>query len=196
MTLSSNPVLNAVLTRHSATRLTAPAPTPEELVELVRAAATAPDHGRLRPWRLIPVTGDERRRLGDVLGEAATTPEQARRAAEKPLRAPLLLSIVFCPVRDQPKVPEWEQLAATAGMVTTLELLLDSCGWGSIWRTGAAVETPQVRKHLGVDDGEQLLGWLYVGTRAGTGTVRERPPLDAHTKITWAHAPNGAATTP
>jgi nitroreductase len=104
------------------------------------------------------VTGSERARLGDVLGEAAASPEQARRAAAKPLRAPLLLSIVHCPVPDHPKVPEWEQLAATTGMVTTLSLLLHSHGWASIWRTGASAHAPQVRKHLGVDDDEQLLG--------------------------------------
>ncbi|MET9105050.1 nitroreductase family protein, partial [Streptomyces zhihengii] len=110
---------------------------------LVQAAATAPDHGRLRPWRLVAVGGEERARLGDALAEAADTPEQARRAAAKPLRAPLLLTIVHRPVPDHPKVPEWEQLAATTGMVTTLALLLHSHGFASIWRTGPAVQAPR-----------------------------------------------------
>lgn len=109
----------------------------------MQAAATASDHGRLRPCRLIPGTGDERDGLGDVLSEAAT-PDQSHRAAAKPLCAPL-----------------------------------HSRGWGSILRTGAAVEAPQVRKYLGLGDGERLLGWLYVGTRPKTGPVRERPPFDA-----------------
>ncbi|WP_405735098.1 nitroreductase [Streptomyces sp. NBC_01537] len=191
MTAVSAPVLDAVLTRRSAARLTTPAPRREELEHLVQAAATAPDHGRLRPWRLIPVTGDERVRLGHVLSEAAATPDQAHRAAAKPLRAPLLLSIVHCPVPDHPKVPAWEQLAATAAMVATLSLLLDSCGWSSIWRTGTAVEAPQVRKHLGIGDEEQLLGWLYIGTRPKTDTVRERLPLDVRTKISWTYASAG-----
>ncbi|MFF4205634.1 nitroreductase [Streptomyces sp. NPDC001668] len=182
-------VLKAVLARRSCVRLTEPGPTRVELEALVQAAATAPDHGRLRPWRLIPVTGHERGRLGDVLGEAAATPQQAQRAAVNVLRAPMLLSIVLCPVPDHPTVPEWEQLAATAAMVTTLTLLLDSRGWSSIWRTGPAVEAPQVRKHLGIGDEEKLLGWLYTGTRPSTETVRERRPLDVSTKINWAYAP-------
>ncbi|MFC9131913.1 nitroreductase [Streptomyces sp. NPDC057099] len=189
MTAQPDPVLRAVLARRSAARLTDPAPSRDDLERLVQAAATAPDHGRLRPWRLVPVINDERARLGEVLGEAATSPEQARRAAVKPLRAPMLLSIVHCPVPDHPRVPEWEQLAATAGMVTTLSLLLHSHGWGAIWRTGAAVEAPQVRKYLGLTDGEQLLGWLYVGTRTKSGTLPERPPFDPADRITWsAHA--------
>jgi nitroreductase len=189
MTQPPNPVLEAVLSRRSAPRLIEPAPGRDDLERLVQAAATTPDHGRLRPWRLVAVTGDERARLGDVLGEAAASPEQARRAAAKPLRAPLLLSIVHCPVPDHPKVPEWEQLAATTGMVTTLSLLLHSHGWASIWRTGATVQAPQVRNHLGVADGEQLLGWLYVGTRCMSSASAERPPFDTTAKITW---PDGA----
>ena len=180
-----NSVLDAVLRRRSARYLTEPAPARDELEHLVQAAATAPDHGLLRPWRLLVLTGQERARLGEVLGEAAASPEQARRAAGKPLRAPLLLSIVHNPVPDHPKLPQWEQLAATVGMVTTLSLLLHAHGWASIWRTGHAAQAPQVRKYLGVTDGEQLLGWLYVGTRGASGAFAERPPLDDRTKITW-----------
>ncbi|WP_435059220.1 nitroreductase family protein [Streptomyces sp. bgisy060] len=180
-------LVEAVLTRHSAAHLTEPAPDRAELEHLVQAAATAPDHGRLRPWRLLPITGDERGRLGDVLGQAAP-PEKAARAAAKPLRAPLLLTIVHCPLPDHPKVPAWEQLAATTAMVTTLSLLLHSRGWASIWRTGTAVEDPLVHKHLGLGETEQLLGWLYIGTRPPDDTARRRPPLDLDTKISWSHA--------
>ncbi|GAA2630046.1 nitroreductase family protein [Streptomyces spororaveus] len=186
--MTQGPVMTAVLTRRSISRLTEPAPGRPELEELVQAAATAPDHGRIRPWRLIPVTGDERARLGDALGEAAP-PEHAQHAANKPLRAPLLLTVVHCPHPDHPRVPRWEQLAATSAMVTTLSLLLHSRGWGSIWRTGPATEAPQVRKYLDLDDGEQLLGWLYIGTPKRPGTGLERPVLDPRTKISWAYAP-------
>ncbi len=111
MTRSPTPVLDVVLTRRSAPRLTEPAPGPADLERLVQAAATAPDHGRLRPWRLVAVRGDERARLGDALGEATDTPEQARRAAAQPQRAPLLLTIVhrgLCPTtRRSPSGSNW-----------------------------------------------------------------------------------------
>ena len=151
-------VLGAVLTRRSSTRLIEPAPGREELLELVQAAATAPDHGRLRPWRLIVVEGQERTLLGEALREAAPNAAEAGRAAAKPMRAPLLLSIIFCPKPEHRRVPEWEQQAAVAAMVQTLLLLLHSRGWGAIWRTGAAVEVPQIRKYLGIDDDERHLG--------------------------------------
>ncbi|MET8952077.1 nitroreductase family protein [Streptomyces sp. NPDC004533] len=76
-------------------------------------------------------------------------------------------------------------------MVTTLSLLLHGYGWASIWRTGSAVQAPQVRKYLGVADREQLLGWLYVGTRCPFGTFAERPPCEITAKITWPDSAGG-----
>ncbi|MCX4632908.1 nitroreductase [Streptomyces sp. NBC_01443] len=184
--MNPDPVPDAVLTRRSILHLTAPAPTRTQLEDLVQAAATAPDHGQLRPWRLIPVTGDERARLGEALGEA-TPPEHAHRASTKTLRAPLLLTIVHCPAPDHVRVPPWEQLAATTAVITTLSLLLHSRGWGSIWRTGPAIEAPQVRKYLGLEYGEQLLGWLYIGTPLQPDAVRARSLPDVRTKISWEY---------
>jgi nitroreductase len=171
-------ILQAVLTRRSITRVTSPGPDLGELTELVHAAATASDHGRIRPWRLITIEGHARHLLGEALREAATAPEQADRAQNKPLRAPLLLSIVFCPTPDHPTVAEWEQLAAAAGMVHTLHLLLHSRGWGAIWRTGPGLDAPQVRKRLGLSDHEQLLGWLYIGTPAGPAPAHRPDQFD------------------
>ncbi|MET7766697.1 nitroreductase [Streptomyces sp. NPDC005336] len=177
-------VAQAVLTRHSATRLTGPGPTDEDLVQLVELAMTAPDHGRISPWRLVSVRGHARRLLGESMVEAMDAGVARERTIAKALRAPLLVSIVFCP-EDHPKVPEWEQLAATACAVQTLILLIHERDWGCIWRTGAVVDSAEVRKTLGVVDGEQLLGWLYVGTpdRRGT-TVAPRPLPDPRRKLT------------
>lgn len=183
--MTHNPVLEAVLTRRSTTRLTVPAPGREELLQLVQAAATAPDHGRIRPWRLIALEGEDRALLGEALREAAPDPEQARREAAKPMRAPLLVSIVFRPDLDHPTVPEWEQLAAVAAMVQTLLLLLHSGGWGAIWRTGSAVEAPPVLKRLGLNSDERLLGWLYIGTRPDSPPARAREPFDVRARISW-----------
>jgi nitroreductase len=187
--MSPDPVLEAVLTRRSSTRLTGPAPGHDELFELVQAAATAPDHGRIRPWRLIVVEGHDRALLGQALREAAPDAEQAQRAAARPMRAPLLLSIVFCPEPEHPRVPEWEQLAAVAAMAQTLLLLLHSRGWGAIWRTGHAVDAPQVLKHLGLSEDERLLGWLYIGTRPAAPAAHPREPLDIRGRVSWPPEP-------
>ncbi|MGW1291024.1 nitroreductase family protein [Streptomyces sp. NPDC002586] len=174
----------AIRTRRSTSRLTEPAPGPDELLDLVAAAATAPDHGQLRPWRLIAICGNARVRLGKVAAEAAPSADLAERIAAKHQRAPMLLAVVFQP-RDHPGIPRWEQLAATSAMATTLLLLLHVRGWGGVWFGGPCPDAPQVRKHLGIGDAEQLLGYLYVGTPVPGVTPRPRAVADVGCKLSW-----------
>ncbi|MFE9424268.1 nitroreductase [Kitasatospora sp. NPDC006697] len=174
----------AIRTRRSTIRLTEPAPGPDELLDLLATAATAPDHGQLRPWRVIAICGDARARLGEAAAEAAPTTDLAERVAAKHLRAPLMLGLVFQP-RDHPTIPRWEQLAATSAMATTLLLLLDARGWGGVWFGGPYPDAPQVRKHLGIGDDEQLLGYLYVGTPVPGEPPRPRATVDVRAKLTW-----------
>jgi nitroreductase len=163
-------LIEAIVTRRSVGRLAEPAPTDDELVALLGHAVTAPDHGLLRPWRLVTVRDDARRLVGEAFAEASGD----ERAAAKPLRAPLLVSIVFSP-RASLKVPEWEQLAAVSAMVQNLCLLLHIKGWGSIWRTGAVIDAPPVRTVLDLGPAERLLGWLYIGTPEAVQQVRHQP---------------------
>jgi nitroreductase len=173
-----------IRSRRSAAPVTDAAPTDEQLYDYLALAAHSPDHAGLRPWRLVPLRGSDRDRLGAALvagfGDRPGTPEAVRTAA-KALRAPLLLSVLACPV-EHPKVPAWEQLAATAALVSTLQLVLFDAGWTAMWRTGPAVELPEVRRLIGVGATEQLLGWLYVGGRVPAGPDN-RPDPDVRGKI-------------
>jgi nitroreductase len=176
-------LIDAVRGRRSSGRLAEPAPTDEDICDLLADAATGPDHGLLRPWRLVLVRDTARQTLGSAIVADLSEPDDSARsrAAAKPLRAPLLLSIVFSPV-DNPKVPEWEQLAATTAVVHTLTLLLHERGWGAMWRTGVPCRAEPVRQLLGVRPGETLLGWLYVGTPQPVRPV-PRPPFDPRVRL-------------
>jgi nitroreductase len=175
----------AVRNRRSAAPLTDAAPTDAQLHDYLALAAHSPDHAGLRAWRLVTVRGSGRERLGAALaagfGDPPGTPEAARTAA-KALRAPLLLSIILAPVEHR-KVPRWEQLAATAALVTTLQLVLFDAGWTAMWRSGPAVELAEVRQLLGVGESEQLLGWLYIGGTVQAGSD-SRPDPDVSGKLT------------
>lgn len=163
-------LITAIRSRRSTAPVTDAAPEDTELGEHLAVAAHSPDHAGLRPWRLISIRGTARQRLGQALvtgfGDEPGTPAAAK-TASRPLRAPLLVAIVCAPV-DHPKVPAWEQLAATAAMVSTLQLVLFDAGWTAMWRSGPAVELPEVRHLLGLTGREQLLGWLYIGGSTGT----------------------------
>lgn len=164
-------VREAALARRSWPKVTDVAPGDAEVLELLAVAGRVADHASLAPWRVIAIRGTARERVGDALAAAAGAQgEAAAKLAGKPLRAPLLLALVAS-TRLHPKVPEWEQDAAAAGVGHLLSLLLDEAGWGVMWRTGPLTRHPIVARAHGLDEGEHLLGWLYVGGRP----ERERP---------------------
>ncbi|MGR0319081.1 nitroreductase family protein [Agromyces sp. ZXT2-3] len=167
-------VREAVLARRSWPKVTDAAPTDSELADLLRAAATVPDHAALGPWRVIALRGDARADLGAALAEASGLEgAAAEKLAAKPLRAPLLLALVAV-VRAHPKVPAWEQEACAAGVGHLLALLLDDAGWGVMWRTGPFTRHPAVARMHGLGEGEHLLGWLYVGGRSAADRPQRR----------------------
>jgi len=178
---------DAIRSRRSTAPVTDAAPTDAQLYSYLALAAHSPDHAGLRPWRLVALRGSDRDRLGAALADGFGDPPgspAAAKAASRPLRAPLLISIIGCPV-DHPKVPAWEQIAAVGALVATLELVLFDAGWTAMWRTGPGVELAGVRQLLGVGEHEQLLGWLYVGGRTDdrAGGPDERPDPDVSGKI-------------
>ena len=160
--------------------MTQDAPSDEQLLPLIAAAAGAADHAALRPWRLIALRGDARARLGEAFVAASGLQlEDAQKLAAKTLRAPLLLAVV---VRHHPsfKVADWEQDAAASGVAHYLSLLLDEAGWGVMWRTGGHTRSEPVRRMHGLADNEELLGWLYVGGLVeGEGGPPTKNPVDA-----------------
>lgn len=161
-------IVDAVRRRHSHSKVTADAPSRLELLPLVEAAATVADHSGLKPWRLIELRGDARNRLGAAFVEASgiggkpLEGKDAAKLAEKPLRASLLIAVVFTH-KPSFKVPDWEQEAVASGVAHMLSLLLNEAGWGVFWRTGGHTRSEPVHRMHELAPNEQLLGWLYVG---------------------------------
>ncbi|WP_460578801.1 nitroreductase family protein [Humibacter ginsengisoli] len=148
----------AIAARRSQSKVTDAAPSHDELLTLTAVAGRVADHSSLKPWRLIELRGDARRRLGAAIAEAENKDEPST----KPLRAPLLIAVVSSR-RESEKVPGWEQDAVASGVAHMLSLLLDEAGWGVMWRTGHYTRSKAVSRMHGLGKHERLLGWLYVG---------------------------------
>jgi nitroreductase len=179
--------LDCILTRRSHGRLTEPAPSDADLGRLLAAAAAAPDHGLLRPWRFIVLRGHALLRLGEVFAKAeeargadagTLVPEEVlARTRAKPLRAPLIVALIASP-KESPKVPAWEQLASAAAAAQNLCLAAHALGYGSMWRTGWYGDAPEVRAHLELASSERVMAWIYLGTRRGDAALPPRPLAD------------------
>ncbi|MEW2283273.1 nitroreductase [Streptomyces sp. NPDC047841] len=176
-------VMTAVMTRRSEQTLHGPAPSDGEFAYLLRGASTAPDHGRLRPWRWVLLREEDRDALGRCLADEAGGDEvTVERMRAKLRRAPLVAALVFSP--REGRIPEWEQLAAATCMTHALMLLLHSRGYGSIWRTGALARSTTAAGLLCLEPGERLLGSLDIGTPDPTATRHRRPMEDVSGLIT------------
>lgn len=178
--------LDAALARQSWSKVDDTAPTRDELLTLISAAGRVADHSSLRPWRLIELRGDDRIRLGKAIAKA----QGEKNPSSKPLRAPLLIAVVAC-IRKSGKVPPWEQEAVASGVAHMLSLLLDEAGWGVIWRTGGYTRSKAVAKAHGLKKGEELLGWLYVGSKPEGRRPGRRKPVDAEGLLTGMPSKKG-----
>ncbi|MDN5551071.1 MAG: nitroreductase [Brevibacterium sp.] len=158
----ADPVLHAIATRRSISKLDPETPNDSDLRELIHAVSSVADHKGLKPWRFIIIRGHDRNRLGEALDEAGNVQRKTGEINEKPLRAELLLALVASP-QDNPKVPEWEQHATAAGAGHLLELALWQAGWGVMWRSGNLTNEPAVRRLHRLKESELLMGWLYIG---------------------------------
>ena len=59
--------IDALLTRASPPRLTAPGPSADQLEIILHAGSRAPDHARLQPFRFLIVESEARDRLGALM---------------------------------------------------------------------------------------------------------------------------------
>lgn len=183
--------IEALTTRASAFRLVDPAPPRDAVDAALAAAARAPDHGRLRPWRFLIVRGDARARLGDVLADAlrARTPGAAdgfyEKEREKPLRAPLILVVAARVTPDHPKIPVAEQIASAVCAAHAALLAFHAKGYGTMWKTGPATEDPAVKAALGLAPADSIVGFLYAGTAAPSDGPPVRRPDPADHVVEW-----------
>ena len=153
--------------RRTVAQVRAPGPDATELAAMFAAAETAPDHGRLHPWRFLLLDEPTRERLSNAYAQAQSEqdadPDAVSRAASKPLRGPCVVA-AFARTVEHPSVPAWEQLVAAGCAVHNLCLAATALGFGSAWRTGWFVTAPQVRAALGTANDEQVIGLIHLGT--------------------------------
>ena len=175
--------LDTLLARNSHARLIEPGPDEEALATILRAALRAPDHGRLRPWRYVVIQGERRQALGQCFVESLKlcgVSEAAKldKAAKAPMRAPLIIAGLLHEVEHH-AIGRDEQGHAVAASLTAAQIAAESLGFGCIWRTGGYATDPLVVETLGGAPGDQVVGFLYVGTREGPSKLLPEESLDA-----------------
>lgn len=165
--------LQAIRSRRSTGRLDQPAPSEGDLRLILEAAACAPDHGELRPFRFTVLQGGGMTSFGQVLERAyrarcekaglEVVAAKADKERTKLRRAPLVVVVSAVQARAT-TIPWIEQLAACAAACQNALLAATALGYGSMWRTGDPCYDPRVKAALDLGDDDAVVGFLYLGT--------------------------------
>lgn len=172
--------LEAIRSRRSIPRLVEPAPGDDDLRLILEAAACAPDHAELRPFRFTVLRGAGMTSFGLVLEDAyrarreeaglEVVAAKAHKERTKLGRAPLVVVVSAVPA-GATTIPWVEQFAACAAACQNLLLAATALGYGSMWRTGDPCYDPRVKAALGLGPDDAVVGFLYLGSPA----ERSRP---------------------
>jgi nitroreductase len=154
------------------------------LEELLAAALRAPNHHLTAPWRFVVLAGPARRALGEAHVRAlerarpGLSPEARGREAGRLERAPVVVACIARATGEDPVTRREDRDAVAAG-VQNLLLAAHARGLGAMWRTGAMVDEPEVRDHLGCEPGDEIVAFVYLGRPDGRGGGRSpRPALE------------------
>ena len=162
-------------------RLVAPGPDARQIAMMFDAAATAPDHGQLMPWRFVLVPHAARACLAAVFGaallerDAAATPEQVSQAREKAWRSPLLLLLIVDSLCGDTDIDLPERIVSAGCAVQNMLLMATALGYGSALTSGKALKSTGLRTLFALGEAEQALCFVSVGTVLASKKARARP---------------------
>lgn len=167
----------------SAKAMTGPGPSNAQLRDILALAVRVPDHGKLAPWRFISFAGEARAKIGEKF--AARWKELHPDHGDDSLafmkgfmlRAPVVVAVVS-KAAAHPKIPVWEQQMSAGALAFNLELAAQAHGFDATWITDWVAYDDVAKKAIGLSDGEQLTGLIYVGKAAAPLEDRPRPEID------------------
>lgn len=162
-------------------RLAEPGPDAAQLQAILGAAASAPDHHELLPWRFVLVPAGARDRLAEVFAtallerDASATPQQVAQAREKAYRSPLLLLAVVRLRDDDAEIEPHERIVSAGCAVQNMLLMAHAQGFGGALTSGKALQSAPLRTLFGLKPDEQALCFVNIGTVVKARPVRLRP---------------------
>ncbi len=186
-------VTQAIQSRRSVGRVKQD-PVPRGLVEkILESAVHAPNHKITEPWRFHVFTGKGRGELARARAELArilaeTEGEEEELAAgrisrerKKAFRAPVVIAVISRGGRDE--LETLENYAACAAAVQNMQLTAHALGLATIWRTGLQAYHPYMREFFGLEAGDKIVAYLYLGYPDMEERPRRREP--ASSKTVW-----------
>ncbi len=164
-------------------RLCGPGPNAEQKARILEAAAAAPDHDQLLPWRLIEVPEPRRASLGEAFvislleRDPQADTQACAQAREKAFRSPWLLLVVVRTSDDNFDIPAAERILSAGAAIQNMLLLTTAYGLGSALTSGKALQSRALRELFDLQTNEQALCFINVGHISEARKPRPRPEV-------------------
>jgi len=166
---------------------------PQAVIEqMLENANWAPTHGLTEPWRFVVFSRNGLKKLADFQAELYRKVYTAQnkfdeKKYQKLQENPLLCShiIAIGMKRDaKGKIPEIEEIEATACAVQNMYLTATAYRVGCYWGTGGVTYLEEAKSFFGLEAEDKLLGFLYIGMpKEGKWPEgRRKPVID---KVQW-----------
>jgi nitroreductase len=162
-------------------RLGAPGPDAAQLQQIFAAAAHAPDHGQLLPWRFVCIPDAARAALGQAFAaallerDALALPEQVQQARDKAFRAPVLMLLVVQDTTGDAAIGLDERVLSAGCAVQNLLLMATALGFGSALTSGKALKASALRALFDLGPEDHAICFVSLGTAQRAQQMRARP---------------------
>ncbi|MCB0510583.1 MAG: nitroreductase [Chitinophagales bacterium] len=142
----------------------------EEIWQILECANWAPTHGYTEPWRFIVYKGKSKEDFALAHAEmykAASTEDSFKQVAyDKLINNAKGCSHIIALVNKRgtnPKIPEIEELQATAMAIQNMQLVASAMGYAAYIHSGGMTYKEEMRAYLGFEQEDKVLGFLYLG---------------------------------
>lgn len=157
--------------------------------EILTNATWAPTHGMTQPWRFVVYMHEGRNGLVQTVDRLyrAHTPEdefiQAKleRLQSRVGASPVIIAMAMRRTPDT-KIPELEEFEAVACAGQNILLSATAAGLGAFWSSPKFIYAPEASEAFGFEQGDQMVGLIYIGHPQGDWPKSRRKPMEEVTK--------------
>lgn len=156
----------------------------KDLNTILEIGTRVPDHGALKPWRIVIIQGVKRKYLDEqiLLKEFKKSNKEATKKAlliegKRFQRAHTIIAVLSSPVFHK-KIPEWEQSLSAGAVCVNLLYAAQGLGYAAQWLTEWYAYNKNLIKAIGGNvSKEKVAGFIYIGKKVLQPKERTRPNL-------------------
>ena len=143
----------------------------DHLRQILSVGIRVPDHGALKPWRLVVITGAKRKQIDEevifpefIKPNPDASVENQSIEKSRLQRADVIIAVISSPVQHK-SIPKWEMQLSAGAVCTTLLYAAQSLDYAAQWLTEWYSYNPKMLKALGSTPGKEQIAGLIISEK-------------------------------